>query len=63
MTDKTDKKLMAFLLWMAKNNIDSVIQFFVIQDGRNPKIPHWTDGKRLYDADELIKKFLNQQPK
>jgi hypothetical protein len=58
------KDLAAFLLWMNRKKICSVIPFFVIQDGRNGKIPHWTDGKKLFDAIELIDLYLKEeQPK
>ncbi len=31
--------------------------FFVIQDGRDGKVPHWTNGKELFNADELSKMY------
>lgn len=49
--------LKKLLIWMSENNICSVIPFFAYQAGRDGKVPHWTDGKNLYNADELINKF------
>lgn len=46
-----------FLKWMNANKIDHVIPFLVMMDGKDPKIPHWTDGKKLYTDFELIKMY------
>lgn len=50
-----------FINWMAKEKIDGVIPFFAIQEGRDGKRPHWTNGKRLFNSDELLAVFLATQ--
>lgn len=54
--DQNSKNIIDFLLWMNKNKICSVIQ-----DGRDGTIPHWTDGKKLYNAIELVNKYNKQK--
>lgn len=57
-TSMNDKQIVIdFLSWMNKNKIDACIKFFAIQEGRDPKVPVWTDGKKLYNANELYKKY------
>lgn len=57
---KSDNELKAFLLWMNRNNICSVIPFIAQMDGRNGNIPHWSNGKKLFDASELIQEYRNK---
>ena len=56
------KEIKDFLAWMAKKKICSVIPFFVLQEGLDGKIPHWTDGKNLFDANELFTKYSKENP-
>jgi hypothetical protein len=57
------KEITDFLAWMAKRKIYSVIPFFILQNGRDGSIPHWTDGKKLFNADELFKLYTNETKK
>lgn len=50
-----NKTIKDFLYWMDKNKIDSVIPFLVMMDGKDEKIPHWTNGEKLFTANDLIK--------
>ncbi len=59
MTEETTIK--AFLLFLNRKKICSVIPFFVWQAGKDDKIPHWTDGKNLFDASELTDMFLKDK--
>lgn len=52
-----NEPIMDFIRWIAKNKIDAVIPFFAIQEGRDGKIPHWTNGNRLFNADELLAEY------
>lgn len=54
---KSSDEVLKFLDWMHKNKIDRCIPFFAIQEGRDPKIPIWTNGKEIFSADELIEKY------
>lgn len=58
-----NRDIIDFLGWMAKEKICSVIPFFVIQDGRDGRIPHWTDGKTLYNAKELYENYITSGQK
>lgn len=52
-----------FLLWMSNKKICSVIPFLVSMEGRDSKIPHWTNGKQLFSADELVSMFDKERTK
>jgi len=54
---ESDLLIRDFLHWMSKNNIDGVIPFIVMMGGKNPKIPHWTNGKELYNSGDLVKMY------
>lgn len=55
------KEIKDFLCWMNTSNICSVLPFFVILEGRDGKVPHWTNGKKLFNADELLKLYSKRK--
>lgn len=56
-------EVLKFLDWMHKNKIDRCIPFFAIQEGRDPKIPVWTNGNKLFNAQELTTKYQQSNGK
>jgi hypothetical protein len=59
---KNRSEVKNFINWMGKEKIDAVIPFFAIQEGRDGKQPHWTNSKRLFNADELLSEFKKVTP-